>query len=124
MELKPGQYWVCVIGPSSKPLPTGCDAPLRNAVRDAFEALFGAEDGVCYSGWGADEKLATAVLDAWNRRVDPDREYKRLVLENQNKLMEYMAELVSQIHNGKSVPLPLMNQCTITDAAIDALEDE
>lgn len=57
MEGKKKQYWMCIIGPGDPNdyKGNGADGPLRSAVRDTFERIFG-EDEVCASGWGIDEE--------------------------------------------------------------------
>ncbi len=48
--------WSCTIGDVDRAdLPPEADAPLRAAVRQAFEDLFGREDDVCSSGWGLND---------------------------------------------------------------------
>lgn len=46
--------WECKIGYAlDKELPKGADAPLRNAVENAFEKMTGDEADFVTSGWGA-----------------------------------------------------------------------
>lgn len=60
------RYWICVIGPVAKEeLPEGADFPMREVVRDAFEALIGRTDESCWSGWGLDEQHVQDVMAAW-----------------------------------------------------------
>ena len=50
------QYWMCIIGGvPKKDLSWVADGPLRRAVRNKFNEIFG-EDEVCASGWGIDEE--------------------------------------------------------------------
>lgn len=51
------QYWMCIIGDVDPKLykGNGADGPLRHAVRDKFNEIFGP-DNVCSSGWGIDEE--------------------------------------------------------------------
>lgn len=51
------EYWMCIIGGTdpSKYKGNGADWPLRQAVRDAYNNIFG-DDDVCASGWGIDEE--------------------------------------------------------------------
>lgn len=48
---------MCMIGPANpnKYRGNGADFPLRQAVRDSFNDIFG-EDQVCASGWGINEE--------------------------------------------------------------------
>ena len=58
------QYWFCLIGPADRDkLPQGCDAPIRDAVVDAFIALTGAQSKANYSGWGYSEEEAELLKD-------------------------------------------------------------
>ena len=51
------KYWMCIIGGTDPDLyeGNGADFPLRMAVRDKFNEIFG-EDEVCSSGWNIDEE--------------------------------------------------------------------
>lgn len=51
-----GNYWYCYIGPADvkKYKGNGADFPLRQAVRNVFNKIFG-EDYVCSSGFGISE---------------------------------------------------------------------
>lgn len=51
------EYWMAIIGPAdpNEYKGNGADSPLRRAVRDKFNEIFG-EDEVCASGWGIDEE--------------------------------------------------------------------
>lgn len=58
------RYWFCIIGPVDRDkLPQGCDAPIRNAVEDAFIALTGAQSEHNYSGWGHSEEEIELLND-------------------------------------------------------------
>lgn len=56
-EIKNKRYWMCIIGGTNPNLykGNGADFPLRMAVRDKYNEIFG-EDEVCASGWGIDEE--------------------------------------------------------------------
>jgi hypothetical protein len=67
------EYWICIIGgTNSKNLPHGADAPLRSAVKIAFNKTIGHYDDNCWSGWGT-EKTKVDVLNAvWSmEKEDP-----------------------------------------------------
>lgn len=51
------EYWMCIIGGTdpNKYKGTGADFPLRMAVRQKFNEIFGSEE-VCASGWGIGEE--------------------------------------------------------------------
>ena len=62
------RYWMCIIGPVEKEkLPSGADAPLRNAVENAFEKMLGRRDDMCQSGWGLTQKRMLEVQEVWNK---------------------------------------------------------
>ncbi len=45
--------WSCKIGGTIGELPKGADAPLRQAVQDAYLRLTGKECVFCFTGWDA-----------------------------------------------------------------------
>jgi hypothetical protein len=52
-ERKPEAVWQCRIGVATRAeLPPGSDAPLRDAVEEAFRNLLGREPLATFSGWG------------------------------------------------------------------------
>ena len=57
IKKKNKQYWMCIIGGANPDeyKGNGADLPLRMAVRNKFNEIFG-EDEVCASGWGIDEE--------------------------------------------------------------------
>lgn len=55
------EYWFCIIGPTEV-LPEGFDAPLRNAVQEAFKKLTNADALGCYSAWGVSEAAKERML--------------------------------------------------------------
>ena len=58
------QYWFCLIGSTDRDrLPAGSDAPLRNAVKNAFTTLTGAQSEHAYTGWGHSEEEAELLND-------------------------------------------------------------
>ena len=56
------QYWMCIIGPVNpdKYKGNGADLPLRMAVRNTFNEIFG-KDEVCASGWGISQERYEAL---------------------------------------------------------------
>ena len=56
------QYWMCLIGPvgPNKYKGNGADLPLRMAVRDKFNEIFGPDE-VCASGWGISQERYEAL---------------------------------------------------------------
>lgn len=62
------KVWTCKIGAvADHELPAGADAPMRQAVEDAFRLLTAVEPEFCFSGWGG------ALTEA-ERAVVEDRE--------------------------------------------------
>ena len=61
--------WTCKIGEKfHRNLPSGADAPMRNAVRKAYLELTGEEPDFIFSGWGGSlTKGERTVIDATNR---------------------------------------------------------
>jgi hypothetical protein len=45
--------WQCKIGETLTPLPPGADAPMRDAIREAYVKLTGEEPEFIFSGWAA-----------------------------------------------------------------------
>jgi len=49
------KIWECKIGFALRDkLPSGADAPLRQAVQKAFRDLVGKDAEFCFSGWGGE----------------------------------------------------------------------
>ena len=46
--------WFCKIGENTGPLPSGADAPMRAAIREAYLRLTGHEPDFIFSGWGGE----------------------------------------------------------------------
>lgn len=67
MELDPGRYWICVLGPvePGEKMPEAFDGPPRSAAETAFSIGMGRQAQHCASGWSADEETAMEVLDTW-----------------------------------------------------------
>lgn len=65
------QYWMCIIGSTNpnKYKGNGADFPLRNAVRDVYNDIFG-EDEVCSSGWGIDEERYIILRDLHSKSTE------------------------------------------------------
>ena len=57
--------WSCLIGEFDRDLlPKGCDAPLREAVQEAYYKLTGEWPNFTFSGWGAQpDKGQRAVIN-------------------------------------------------------------
>ena len=56
------EYWVCIIGPIDRSrVQHGGDGPLRGAVKNAWEKVFGNYPHRCSSGWGATEEEVEAI---------------------------------------------------------------
>lgn len=66
-ELVQGKIWYCKIGTLTelpKELPNGADWPMRQAIRDAFFLLTGAEPDFIFSGWaGQLDETELAVVE-------------------------------------------------------------
>jgi len=54
MTDKTEYIWTCKIGGPARTLPHGADAPMRQAVQDAFAQLTGQDAEFCFSGWGGE----------------------------------------------------------------------
>lgn len=67
------KYWICIIGSvEEKKLKHGADAPLRNAVENAYENMLGDEDTVCWSGWGSGQEKVDLLNAVWSMdKEDP-----------------------------------------------------
>jgi hypothetical protein len=76
------RIWACKIGGLASHLPHGADAPMRQAVQDAFAQLTGQDAEFCFSGWGGE-------------LTEPER----AVVENRLPSAEYEAEWL-----GKNTP--------------------
>jgi hypothetical protein len=49
------KVWTCKIGESdAAKLPPGADAPMRQAIKDAYFQLTGEWPTFCFSGWGGE----------------------------------------------------------------------
>jgi hypothetical protein len=47
------EYWFCEIGPVKRSeMQFGADGPLRQKVKNTFEAMFNRDASTCASGWG------------------------------------------------------------------------
>ncbi len=46
--------WECKIGADLKMLPSGADAPMRDAIKKAFLKITGQQCEFIFSGWGAE----------------------------------------------------------------------
>ena len=47
------EYWFCEIGPVKRSeMQFGADFPLRQKVKETFEAMFNRDADTCASGWG------------------------------------------------------------------------
>lgn len=66
-----GTIWGCKIGLfGARPLPVGCDAPMRRAVKAAFRNVVGEDAEFTFSGWSAElTEPELAVVE--NRLPDP-----------------------------------------------------
>lgn len=60
------RFWFCKIGPAPSEVPNGGDSPLRRAVSNAFIKMFGEQDKLCSTGWGA--HLTETEREAWKDR--------------------------------------------------------
>lgn len=63
------EYWFCEIGPVKRSeMQFGADGPLRQKVKNTFEAMFGRDAYSCASGWGLtyDTKLTISRIRLLN----------------------------------------------------------
>lgn len=66
------QIWTCKIGGASPGLPLGADLPMREAIREAFRIVAGAEPQFCFSGWGGKlTEIQRSIVE--NRPHDPSK---------------------------------------------------
>lgn len=90
------QYWNCIIGPTTKKLPVGSDAPLRNAIEKAFTDLTKHDDEVCYSGWGVNEEeknLMLYIRDNKNRLISEVESIEDKIKANEIELLKLQGRL-------------------------------
>ena len=79
--MKNKQYWCCIIGGvPMKKLGFGADGPLRSAVRNKFNEIFGPDD-VCSSGWGIDQERKDILTSLHNKSTE---ELKKLLNTKKN----------------------------------------
>lgn len=98
---KQERIWECKIGGLTGALPPGSDAPMRNAIQEAFYQLAGADAQFCFSGWGG--------------KLD---EAERAVVENRAPSAEYEAQWLRE-HCAQASPAP--QQRELSDERIDEL---
>lgn len=68
---KEQKYWICIIGSvEERKLKMGADAPLRNAVENAYADMLGDEDTVCWSGWGSGQEKVDTLNAVWSMEKD------------------------------------------------------
>lgn len=81
------KIWSCKIGEVDEAtLPEGADAPMRQAIFQAFVATTGQEPSFCFSGWGAE-------LDEGERAVVEKREPSAAHYENWKSTIDKAAAL-------------------------------
>jgi len=79
------EYWICIIGATnSANLKSGADAPMRNAVVNAFKKTTGKEHAICYSGWGAEKEKVDVINSIWSMDNDDElyKEIKNILIKN------------------------------------------
>ena len=59
------RYWVCIIGPTRRKLPSGFDSVPRTAAIKAVEDA-GIKVKDCWSGWGCDKKHFDKIMEVWS----------------------------------------------------------
>ena len=65
------KYWVCIIGPAKEnELKSGADAPLRNAVQNAYNKMIHNNDFTCWSGWGCSKERVDLLNAVWSMEED------------------------------------------------------
>lgn len=64
--------WYCKIGRLGvMPLPDGCDLPMRQAVRDAYQRVAGVQADFVFSGWNTElTEPELAVVETQGGRID------------------------------------------------------
>jgi hypothetical protein len=99
---RPGSIWGCKIGViGARPLPMGCDAPMRNAVRAAFRDVVGEDAEFTFSGWS--ETLTEpemAVVE--NRLPDPAHYAAERLRAAAPGLLEAAVEFVRKVDAGEA----------------------
>lgn len=75
------EYWFCEIGPVKRSeMQFGADGPLRQRVKNTFEAMFGRDADMCASGWGLtyDMKLTISRIRLLNITDPSGEKLKRI----------------------------------------------
>jgi hypothetical protein len=94
LENADNEYWFCFIGPvKKKKLGWGADGPLRLAVKDKFNEIFGIKKKtVVASGWGMNQK-----------KYDLMRVLSSMTAEELEKILRNNGEMEKlKRNNGKS----------------------
>jgi hypothetical protein len=82
-DLVKRKIWDCKIGEiSAHVLPDGADAPMRQAVQQAYRNLTGADPDFCFSGWGGE---LTEPERAVHENREPSAEYEAKWHADKNK---------------------------------------
>lgn len=95
----PGPIWDCKIGTrEAVSLPPGCDAPMRQAVQQAFWNITGVNAEFNFSGWSAkltEDELAVVE----NRLPSPEHYAAERVRDAAPDLLEALKEARAKIHS-------------------------
>jgi hypothetical protein len=106
--------WFCKIGVADRAaLPQGADAPLRQAVEQAFEQLTGREADFNFSGWGgeldegernavaasAQTRREMAVTDGWKGTPPAEGTRRALIRDTIGEFAEILGYGGGQIHD-------------------------
>jgi hypothetical protein len=95
-EARVERVWTCKIGGVVGDMPNGADLPMRKAVFEAFEKMYGARAEFCFSGWGG--TLAAAERAVVNN--DDDAAITAIFAEGErNDRARTMSAFKAQIRN-------------------------
>lgn len=99
--------WTCKIGGAGK-LMEGADAPMRNAIANAFERVVGSEYNFLFSGWGGElTEFERAVVE--NREPAADRAKLAAPAQDDEALIADLRKALQELHD----------RCVLVKAALD-----
>jgi hypothetical protein len=102
---KEQKYWICIIGSvEESKLKNGADAPLRNAVENAYGEMLGDEDTVCWSGWGSGQEKVDTLNAVWSMEKDDPLYISIQAMLRCNALEERISIMgQGKVYSGKEV---------------------
>jgi hypothetical protein len=109
--------WFCKIGGIGCDLPGGADAPMRNAIADAFREVTGVEAQFIFSGWG--QELTESERAVVENRAPSAEHYAKLKLEAAApELLEAARAVVKENFGGPSGRMAKAKAWDALEAAI------